>query len=174
MPFIVLISGALTSDVSRGSRLDVPSSFPAFWHIQGRLVGRLQKERWDRCLFPYHVFRDPCVRWGSVRCIKCPGSRARVRRRTVSLRSTPLDSLEPASVFDGSWRSSPDRFARRYFRLRGRGRRWLRVCTYGWCRYMYWWGYPLLILSTLGILNTGQCYGKQSYHAWYHALTSCF
>jgi len=34
--------------------------------------------------------------------IKCPGSRARVRRRAASLRSTPPGSLEPTSVFDGS------------------------------------------------------------------------
>jgi len=70
-----------------------------------------------------------CVRWENGRCIKCPGSRARVRRRTVSLRSALPDSLEPVSVFDGSQRSTPDWFARRYFRLRGCGRQWLRICT---------------------------------------------
>jgi len=59
----------------------------------------------------YHASRDHCVRWECGGRIKCPGSRARVRRRTVSLRSTLLDSLGPVSVFDGSWRSTLDRFA---------------------------------------------------------------
>ena len=52
MPYIMLISGALTLDVSRGSRLDVPSLFPAPCHALGRSAGRLQKDRWDGCLFP--------------------------------------------------------------------------------------------------------------------------
>ena len=33
--------------------------------------------------------------------IKCPGSRARVGRRTASLRSRPVDSYKLVSVFDG-------------------------------------------------------------------------
>jgi len=57
----------------------------------------------------YHASRDQCVRWECGGRIKCPGSRARVRRRTVSLRSTLLDSLRPVSVFDGSWRSVTSR-----------------------------------------------------------------
>jgi len=52
MPCNVVISGALTLNVSRGSRLDVPSLFPASLHALGRSVGRLQKDRWDGCLFP--------------------------------------------------------------------------------------------------------------------------
>jgi len=162
MPYIVLISGALTLDVSRGSRLDVPSLFPSFWHIQGRLMGKAAKRTMGRVPVSFHASRDRCVRWEIGRCIKCPGSRARVRRRTVSLRSTSPDSLERASVFDGGWRSSPDRFARRYFCLRGCGRRRLHIrtdgasnrgprLTHGWSRYMHWWGYPLLIPSTLFI-----------------------
>jgi len=39
------------------------------------------------------------------------------------LRSRPPDSYEPVSVFDGSRRSSPGRFAGRSFRVRGYGRR---------------------------------------------------
>jgi len=76
----------------------------------------------------YHASRDQCVRWECGGRIKCPGSRACVRRRTVSLHSTLLDSLGPVSVFDGSWRSTLDRFARRHFHLRGCGRRWLCIC----------------------------------------------
>jgi len=41
----------------------------------------------------------------------------------MSLRSTPPDSLELVSVFDGSRRSSPGRFAGRSFRVRDYGRR---------------------------------------------------
>jgi len=49
---------------------------------------------------PYHASRDQRVRWESDRRIKCLGSRARVRRRTVSLRSTPpiRSSLFPYST----------------------------------------------------------------------------
>ena len=39
------------------------------------------------------------------------------------MRSRPPDSLEPISVFDGSRRSSPSRFAGRSFHVRGYGRR---------------------------------------------------
>ena len=39
------------------------------------------------------------------------------------MRSRPSDSYEPVSVFDGSQRSSPGRFAGRSFRVRGYGRR---------------------------------------------------
>jgi len=35
-----------------GSRLDVPTLFPAPCHALGRSAGRLQKDRWDRSLFP--------------------------------------------------------------------------------------------------------------------------
>jgi len=52
MPYIMLISGALTLDVSRGSRLDVPTLFPVPCHALGRSAGRLQKDRWDGSLFP--------------------------------------------------------------------------------------------------------------------------
>jgi len=86
-------------------------------------VGKAAKRMTGRVPVPYHASRDWRVRWESDRRIKCPGSRARVRRRAASLRSTPPDSLEPIYVFDGSWRSTPDRFARRPFRLRGRGGR---------------------------------------------------
>jgi len=55
--------------------------------------------------------------------MKCPSSRARIRRRAASLRSRLSDSYEPVSVFDGSRRSSPGRFVGRSFRVRGYGRR---------------------------------------------------
>jgi len=35
-----------------GVRLDVPSLFPAPCHALGHSAGRLQKGRWDGCLFP--------------------------------------------------------------------------------------------------------------------------
>jgi len=51
-PCNVAISGALTLNVSRGSRLDVSSLFPAPCHALGCSAGRLQKDRWDGYLFP--------------------------------------------------------------------------------------------------------------------------
>ena len=89
----------------------------------GPLVRKAAKRMTGWVPVPHHVSRDRRVRGECDRRIKCPGSRAHVRRRAASLRSTPPDLLEPVSVFDGSWRSSPDRFARRPFRLRGCGRR---------------------------------------------------
>ena len=127
-PCNALVSRALTLDVSRGSWLDVPSLLPAPWHALGCLVGKAAKRMTGRVPVPHHTSRDWHVRWESDRRIKCPSSRARVRRRAASLRSTPPDSVEPNPVFDGSWRSSPDRFARRLFRLRGCGRRRPYVC----------------------------------------------
>ena len=97
-----LLSKALTLDVSRGSRLDAPSLSPASWYVLGRLVGKAAKRMMGRVPVPYHASRDQRVRWESDKRIKCPGSRARVRRRAVSLRSTPPDSLGLISVFDGS------------------------------------------------------------------------
>jgi len=126
-PCNALVSRALTLDVSRGSWLDVPSLLPTPWHALGCLVGKAAKRMTGRVPIPLHASRDWRVRWERDRRIKCPGSRVRVRRRVASLRSRPPGSLELLSVFDGSWRSSPDRFTRRLFRLRGCGRRWLYV-----------------------------------------------
>ena len=126
-PCNLLISGALTLGVSRGSRLDVPSLFPVPWRARGRSVGRLQKERWDISLFP---ITPPVTRVLGGEASGALNALALVRASgalTVSLRSTPLGSLETASVFDGCCRSTPDRFARRYFRLRGFDRRWRRI-----------------------------------------------
>jgi len=92
---------------------------PTSLHALDYLVGKAAKRMMGRVPIPYHASRDWRVRWERDKHIKCPGSRARVRRRAASLRSTPPDSLEPVSVFYGGWRSSPDRFARRPFRLRG-------------------------------------------------------
>ena len=126
-PCNALVSRALTLNVSRWSWLDVPSLLPAPWHALGCLVGKAAKRMTGRVPVLHHASRDWRVRWERDRRIKCPGSRARVRRRAASLRSTAPGSLEPVSVFDGSWRSSPARLARRLFRLRGCGRRWLYV-----------------------------------------------
>ena len=101
-PCSALLSKALTLDISRGSRLDAPSLLPASCYALGRLVGKAGKRMMGRVSVPCHASRDQRVRWESDRRIKCLGSRARVRRRTVSLRSTPSGSLEPISVFDGS------------------------------------------------------------------------
>jgi len=76
------------------------------------------------------------------------------------LRSTPSDSLEPVSVFDGSLCSSSGRFAGRPFRLRGCGRRglcaqlgrasnWRPLFVYGYSQQGHQLGCPLLISSTV-------------------------
>ena len=101
-PCNALLSKALTLDVSRGSRLGAPSLLPASWYALGRLVGKAAKRMMGRVPVPNHASSDQRVRWESDRRIKCPGSRARIRRRAVSLRSTPSGSFEPTSVFDGS------------------------------------------------------------------------
>ena len=100
-PCSALLSKALTLGVSRGSWLDAPSLLSASWYALCRLVEKAAKRMMGRVPVPYHASRDQRVRWESDRRIKCPGSRARIRRRTVSLCSTPPDSLEPISVFDG-------------------------------------------------------------------------
>jgi len=115
---IVTISGALTLYVSRGSRLDVPSSFPAPCHALGRSAGRLQKERWDRCLFP---ITPPVTRVLGGEASDALNAPALVRAsgggqcpcaRRPSVRSSPLpysmvvgactliDSLDAISVFE--------------------------------------------------------------------------
>jgi len=73
-----------------GSRLDAPSLLSASWYALGRLVGKAAERMMGQVPVPYHASRDQRVRWESIRRIKCPGSRARVRRRTLSLCSTPL------------------------------------------------------------------------------------
>ena len=168
-PCNALLSRALTLDVSRGSWLDVPSLLPASWHSLGCLVGKAAKRMTGQVPVPYHASRDWRVRWERDRRIKCPGSRARVTRRAVSLRSTPPGSLEPVSVFDGSWRSSHDRFARRLFHLWSCGRRWLCVWlirasswgprpVYGQSRYVHQLGYPLLRSLTVAPEPPFECW----------------
>ena len=90
-----------------------------------RLVwwARLQKRTIWLVLVSCHASRDWRVRWERSRRIKCPSSRAHVRRRVASLRSRLFDSYEPVPVFDGNRHSSPSRFARRSFCVRGYGRR---------------------------------------------------
>jgi len=99
-PCSALLSKTLTLGVLRGSRLDAPSLLSASWYALGRLVGKAAERMMGRVPVPYHASRDQRVRWESDRRIKCPGSRARVRRRTLSLRSTPLNrsSLFPYST----------------------------------------------------------------------------
>jgi len=135
-PCSALLSWALTLDVSRGAWLDVLTLLPTSWHALDRLVGKATKRMTGRVPVPHHASRDWRVRWERDRCIKCPGSHARVSRRAASLRSRPPDSLEPVSVFDCSWRSRPDRFARRSFRLRCFGRWW----PYAWLGGASSWG----------------------------------
>ena len=63
-------------------------------------MGKVAKRMIGWVPVPYHASRDQRVRWESDRRIKCLGSRARVRRQTVSLRSTPpiSSSLFPYST----------------------------------------------------------------------------
>jgi len=70
------------------------------WYALGRLVGKAAKRMMGRVPVPYHASRDQRVMWESDRRIKSLGSRARIRRRTVSLRSTsPIrSSLFPYST----------------------------------------------------------------------------
>ena len=95
-----LLSKALTLGVSRGSRLDAPSLHSTSWYALVCLVGKAAKRMMGRVPVPYHASRGQRVRWEGDRRIKCPGSRARVRRRTVSLHSTPpiRSSLFPYST----------------------------------------------------------------------------
>jgi len=88
-PCSALLSKALTLGISRRSRLDAPSLLSASWNALGCLVGKAAKRMMGRVPVPNHASRGQRVRWEDDRCIKCPGSRARVRRRTVSLRWTP-------------------------------------------------------------------------------------
>ena len=117
------LTRALTLGVSRGVLIRRSDPLSASRHVLVRLVGKAAKRMTRRVPVPYHASRDWRVRWERDRHMKCPGSRARVRQRVASLRSRPSDSLEPISVFDGSRRSCPGRFAGRSFRVRGYGRR---------------------------------------------------
>jgi len=107
VPYNAWIARALTLGVSRGVLIRHLDPFPATYHALAYLVGKAAKRRTGWMPIPYHASRDRRVRWECGRRIKCPGSCARVRRRTASLRSTPPDSFEPVSVFDGSRHSSP-------------------------------------------------------------------
>jgi len=117
-PCIVTISGALTLYVSRRSRLDVPSSFPAPCHALGRSAGRLQKDRWDGCMFPITppvtcvlggeasgAFNAPArVRVsGGGQCLcarRCPIRSSPLPYSTVFGARPPIDSLDAISIFE--------------------------------------------------------------------------
>ena len=82
---------------------------------------KLQKGAIWWVLAPYHVSRDCRFSWEHDRCIKCPGSHTRVRRRTASLRSRPVDSYEPVSYSTVDVQSSLGRFTWPFLRVRGYG-----------------------------------------------------
>jgi len=62
-PCSALLSKALTLDVSRGSRLDAPSLFPASWYALGCLVGKAAESMMGQVPVPYHASGDQRVRW---------------------------------------------------------------------------------------------------------------
>ena len=96
MPYIMLISGALTLDVSRGSRLDVPSMFPAPCHALGRSAGRLQKDRWDGSLFPimppvtYVLDGEASGAFNALTRVRASGSGRRPCARHPPIRVSPF------------------------------------------------------------------------------------
>jgi len=95
MPRKALLNGALTLGVSKGVVIRHSNRLAAPCHTLARLVGKAAKRAIGWVLAPYHASRDCRVRWERDRRIKCPGSRTRVRRRAMSLRSRPVDSYEP-------------------------------------------------------------------------------
>ena len=100
-PRKALLVRALTLGVSRGVVTGRPVCLAAPCHALTHPVEKAAKGAIGWVLAPYHASRDCRVRWERDRRIKCPGSRTRVTRWAASLRSRPVNSHEPVSVFDG-------------------------------------------------------------------------